>query len=58
MTIFQRLTQPIQKLISKLNNDDETEASIDEPADPYVVGLVIRLESLRARAAAKNVEVR
>lgn len=58
MTIFQRITQSFQKLISKLNKDDETEANIDEPADPYVVDLVTRLESLRARAVAKNAEVR
>lgn len=56
MTIFQRITQPFQKLISKLNTDDETEADIDEPADPYVVDLVTRLESLRSRAATKKEE--
>lgn len=26
MTIFQRITQPFQKLISKLNNDDDDRA--------------------------------
>lgn len=40
MTIFQRLTQPFQKLISKLNKNDEVEATICDDLDPYMVGVV------------------
>ena len=53
MTIFQRLTQPFQKLISKLNKDDETVIILDEH-DPYVVDIVTRLDRLRDLSAKKK----
>lgn len=43
MTLLQRVFNSFHRLVSKLNNDDETEATICDDLDPYMVSVVKRL---------------